>query len=257
MKQSFIKKFILLLNKNFYFKKIFSFIKKIDQFDFVIVDNKKIFFLNTNYTTHYRIKSFFTKEPETIKWINEFENKSVFWDIGSNIGLYSIYSQFINKDIETISFEPSVLNLPSLVKNINKNSLSDKILIVSNPIYNLSLFNKFILSNTDEGGANSSFGEENMVNMNILSYKTNSLDFKNIKQIYKLNEPDYVKIDVDGNEFQILKSLLDNFENIKSILIEVNKDYLEIELLLKEKKFINFFKDKNRSNQIWKKLEYK
>ena len=39
-------------------------------------------------------RKFLFKEPETLKWIDKFENKEndIFWDIGSNIGLYSIYN---------------------------------------------------------------------------------------------------------------------------------------------------------------------
>ena len=77
--------------------------------------------------------------------------KSIFWDIGANVGLYSIYSQLVDKEIQTISFEPSVLNLDILVKNIYKNNLSDKISIVTNPIYNKSTFNKFNLSTKEKG----------------------------------------------------------------------------------------------------------
>ena len=34
----------------------------------------------------YRHKTFFSKEPETIKWIDGFNKGSTFFDIGANIG---------------------------------------------------------------------------------------------------------------------------------------------------------------------------
>ena len=38
-------------------------------------------------------KYFFSKEPETLEWIDNFsKDSSIFWDIGANIGLYSIYN---------------------------------------------------------------------------------------------------------------------------------------------------------------------
>ena len=49
------------------------------------------YFVNKNIITNYRIDTFLTKEPETIDWINNFKSNSNFWDIGANIGLYSIY----------------------------------------------------------------------------------------------------------------------------------------------------------------------
>ena len=253
MVSKIIKKILLFLNKNNIFRKLFSFIKKIDNFETVDVNNKEIFILDKNYTTNYRIKTFFSKEPETLIWIDKFKNKSVFWDIGANIGLYSLYSQFLNKEIEVISFEPSILNLPSLIKNIHKNKLENNISVITNPIYNNSLINKFNLSDIEEGAANSNFNSTELANSTKLSYKTNSLDFKNIKEIYDMKTPDYVKIDVDGNEFQILESLLSNYQTIKSILIEVNKNADKIEAILKDKNFQNTFKKHGRSNQIWEK----
>ena len=40
----------------------------------------------------WRAITFASKEPETLAWIETFENSSVFWDVGANIGLYSIYA---------------------------------------------------------------------------------------------------------------------------------------------------------------------
>ena len=34
-----------------------------------------------------RVNTIFSKEPETIEWIDSFENKSIFWDIGAIIGV--------------------------------------------------------------------------------------------------------------------------------------------------------------------------
>ena len=39
-------------------------------------------------------KALFDQEPETLEWIDTFQNdkKIIFWDIGANIGIYSIYA---------------------------------------------------------------------------------------------------------------------------------------------------------------------
>ena len=49
-------------------------------------------FYSPNRLNIFRIKTFFSKEPETIDWINNFEENSTFFDIGANIGLYSCYA---------------------------------------------------------------------------------------------------------------------------------------------------------------------
>ena len=86
-----------------------------------------------------------------------------------------------------------------------------------------------------------------------MSYKTNSLDIENFFRIYDIESPDYIKLDVDGNEVNILKSLLEVKNKIKSILIEVNFKKEELEKILLENKFKKVFKSDNRNNEIWEK----
>ncbi len=54
-------------------------------------DNKKSYSLEvTNALLLYWAKSFYEKEPETIKWIKGMPSDGIFYDIGPNIGTYSI-----------------------------------------------------------------------------------------------------------------------------------------------------------------------
>ncbi|MBT4719038.1 MAG: hypothetical protein HOB86_06515, partial [Rhodospirillaceae bacterium] len=34
-------------------------------------------------------------EPETVAWINDLPEASMLWDIGANIGVYSLYAAFV------------------------------------------------------------------------------------------------------------------------------------------------------------------
>jgi len=43
-----------------------------------------------NSVTGWRAQTLFTKEPDTIAWIREFEPGEVFVDIGANVGMYAI-----------------------------------------------------------------------------------------------------------------------------------------------------------------------
>src|SRR5210317_974293 len=98
----------------------------------MIILQKKIKFFVPNSVTKWRVKSFFLKEPETLEWIDSFENKKnlIFWDIGANIGLYSIYNSLKNPKSTTIAFEPSSSNLRVLTRNISINSLEENIKII-------------------------------------------------------------------------------------------------------------------------------
>ena len=43
-----------------------------------------------NSLNRFRVETFHTKEPETLEWIDGLPEKCTLWDVGANIGLYSI-----------------------------------------------------------------------------------------------------------------------------------------------------------------------
>ena len=63
--------------------------------------------------------------------INKKDNL-IFWDIGANIGLYSIYNSLKHPKSTTIAFEPSSSNLRVLTRNISINNLEKNIKLVLN-----------------------------------------------------------------------------------------------------------------------------
>ena len=93
-------------------------------------NNINLSFYSPNRLNHFRIETFSTKEPETLEWINKFSEKSVFWDIGANIGLYTCYAAKL-KNCKVYAFEPSIFNLEWLGRNIQLNDLVEKIVVIS------------------------------------------------------------------------------------------------------------------------------
>ena len=132
-----------------------------DSYKNIFISNKKIFFFVPNEATDWRVNTFYTKEPETLEWIDSFDNskKFIFWDIGSNIGLFSIYAAIKHENVSIVSFEPSTSNLRVLSRNISINKLQKKIKIF--PIALTDRSNYFSMMKEPEfkeGGALNSFG---------------------------------------------------------------------------------------------------
>ena len=130
-----------------------------DSYKNLTINNKKLSFFVPNNLVKWRIDTFFEKEPETIEWINNFDKKSIiFWDIGSNIGQYSVYCAIKHKKSKIISFEPSSGNLRILSRNISENKLTNQIKILSIPVTkHRNKFSIFEESNFLEGAAHNNF----------------------------------------------------------------------------------------------------
>ena len=122
------------------------------------INNKNLSFFVPNNLVKWRIKTFFEKEPETIEWINNFKKrKFIFWDIGANIGQYSIYCAVKHPKSEIVSFELSAGNLRILTRNISNNKLTNNIKILPTGLTKKNgKFFVFEESNILEGSAHNS-----------------------------------------------------------------------------------------------------
>lgn len=183
-----------------------------------------------NGINRYRANTFSSKEPETLNWINGFEEGATFWDIGANVGLYSCYAGMKKKAVVT-AIEPSFFNLELLAKNIYINNLSDQIRILPLAISEKSGFQDFYLSTIVRGGALSTFGERfghNGLPLDfVFRYSTYGVSLDYVVSQMGLEPPAYLKIDVDGLEHLILRGALNVIPQIKSILIEINEGFGE------------------------------
>jgi len=230
---------------NFFFKKLLKrnlfgwikfFIEKDSYIYLKLKSGKALTFFSPNFLIDLLIKDFYSKEPETIEWIDNFKKnkKIVFWDIGSNIGLYSIYAAVTHENIEVISFEPSTSNLRVLSRNISINKLQEKISIFQIPLgENKNQFLSFNERKFNEGESHNSL-EEN------IDFEGKKLDTNNSYTIFSTNidqiiedgllqVPSYIKIDVDGIEHLLLKGGLKLLKNPKvlEIQIEINENFFE------------------------------
>ncbi len=198
--------------------------------------NQSISFFTPNYITRWRVNTFFTKEPETLEWIDSFEKKNnfIFWDIGSNIGLYSIYNAIKNPNSITISFEPSASNLKILSRNVYINNFQNKIKIFSLPLSNKeNEFLKMKEGDLSDGSALNTVGEnfdfEGKEFKAEIEYELMATNINYLLEKKILEVPDYIKIDVDGIEHLILDGANKYLKNkkIKSLSIEINENFKE------------------------------
>lgn len=187
----------------------------------------EINYIELNELSRNRFESFDIEEPETIAWIDSFDELAVFWDIGANIGVFSLYAS-LTKEVRVISFEPESSNFYQLNKNIRLNDLSETVVAYPFALMDKDGISCLHLARDYEGWACNSYGRnldpflnerESNIIQGAVAFKAESL----------LNEheilfPNYVKIDVDGFEDLVILGFGEHLNDmrLKGILCELN-----------------------------------
>ena len=181
----------------------------------------------------YRAKSFESKEPETLEWIDSMDSSSVLFDVGANVGIYSLYAS--TRNVKCIAFEPSALNYAQLNLNIKLNNLQKTITAFPLACHSDLFLSVFHLKSMEWASALSSFdrpvdqfGEvyEPVFSQGAVGM---ALDhFCDKINIY----PTHLMIDVDGNEAFVVSGAVKILSHcVQSILIELSgcrNDHVEL-----------------------------
>ena len=222
---------------------------------------KEYLFHCPNELTRWRAETMFTKEPETIEWIDSFNKDEILFDVGANIGLYSIYAA--KRGINVIAFEPESQNYALINKNLYLNKVSDQIICLNIALADRDSLDYLYMPTFQPGGALNNFGEAldwkhddfaPFFKQGVISYSLDSFLLR-----FPEYFPNYIKIDVDGLEGKIIKRAKKTLRDsrLKSLLVEIN------ESLPEELKIVQFIKSsglkfsKKEHSQIVEEQEFK
>ena len=202
-------------------------ISHVDRFTKLDYDKEDILIMCNSATELNTRSRSCAKEPETIHWLNSFFKKdSVLYDIGANIGAYSLVAGKINDFGKIFSFEPGYSSFTSLISNININGLTNRIIPIAMAISNKNSLDYFNYLSDEAGCASNSFGEtlDYLGNYFEPKYKQMIPSMTLDKVIDYIELPTMIKIDVDGIEYKII-------EGAKKTLTEGKVETLLIELV--------------------------
>jgi FkbM family methyltransferase len=165
------------------------------------VEGHELRFVCPNRLTRWRVDTLATKEPETLSWIRGFAPGAVMWDIGANIGLYSLYAAR-TRGCRGMAFEPAPANFALLAKNIQINGLEDMVSALPIALGSGARLDVLHLPDTDPGGAFAVFGGNGSAAQVRLACLGFSID--RFIADFAPPFPRHIKIDVDGSEEQIV-----------------------------------------------------
>ena len=212
--------------------------------------------VSDNWITKYRARTFNEKEPEMLDWIDEnLRDDDILFDVGANIGIYSIYAALRKPKATVYAFEPEYSNLNQLKQNIINNNLQSTIIPFSIALGDNTGISYLHIQDITPGSAlhtvstqsleNSQTGHDVVWKEGIACFTIDDLcEMTGIK-------PTLIKIDVDGNETEILNGGEKTFRNkeLRSVYIEIDPKQAQCESILRGYGFD--LEQKPSENQIW------
>jgi len=193
-------------------------------------------YATTGSSSTKRVRSLFTKEPITLAWIDSFRENEVLFDIGANVGMYTIYAA-VMRQARVYSFEPEALNYAELNKNIYLNNLHHTCLAYGLALSDVDKTDRLLLSDFGLGISYHDFEENSW---------TEDKQFAEDWHVSKDNRrpqgcigrrvdtliadglpvPHHIKIDVDGLEHRVIAGMLETLRqpDLRTVLIEINFD---------------------------------
>lgn len=187
----------------------------------------------------WRARTFFTEEPDTIEWLDTLQPTDVFWDIGANVGLYSIYAAKFRK-CKVYAFEPEGQNYALLIDNMSLNDVNERLNATCIALNDTEQFGKLTVPFITKGGAYNLFSPpDNQIECvpesvraaepfwtkDRVSQLTFGCSIDDLVFRHHFAPPSHIKIDVDGIEYKIIKGAERTLKSpqLKSLLIELNE----------------------------------
>jgi len=200
-----------------------------------------------HYHKLYGHKTWFSNGQEYLHGVKEIfiqeiykqtlpENAYVL-DCGANIGLSVIYIKRICSTATVVAFEPDSSNFKLLKANIQSHGLQNI------ELKNVAVWNQNMSLNFLSEGSMSS-----KINFNEKTKQSNMVQAIRLKD-YLTKKIDFLKIDIEGAEFEVIKDIKDNMDNIKTLFIEYhgnfeqNKELTELFEIIKFNGFHFYIKE--------------
>lgn len=175
----------------------------------------------------WRAATLHSKEPETLRWLDTLNEDDVLFDVGANVGMYSIYGGMRCRRV--CAFEPESANFAVLNRNIGLNGLTDRIIAYPLALSDEERLDTLRLSSVEPGAALHAFG----TNVDFrgkpfeprFSQGSICTTLDALIDRWGLECPTHLKIDVDGLEPRIVRGAQHLLANarLRSILIEINE----------------------------------
>ena len=216
-------------------------------------EGRQLIYEATSPAVVWRARTLYEKEPDTVHWIRQFQTGEVFYDIGANVGMYTVLAA-AGRGARVFAFEPESQNYALLNRNIVYNKITDRCVAYPLALSDRYKVDKLYLSQFGLGGSCHTFGESRDYHLREreegFTQGSISLPLDDLLSEGVLPPPHHIKIDVDGLEHLVLQGARETLRQpqLKSLLVELNTHLDEHLALIDEMTHLGFEIDPNQVN---------
>lgn len=176
----------------------------------------------------YHNKRLIEDQAHLFEWIDSFEPNSKFFDVGACTGEFGAYA--LLRGHETHFFEPETKNFQRLSENLERLKPSAPYVLNKTGLFSYSGEVPFYIGQDSPGGhhkfiKHSGFSGDPSLEPYLSREPSSKIRVITLDQ-YE-SHPDYLKIDVDGAELQVLEGAREALKRVREIFIEL-KNPVEI-----------------------------
>ena len=202
-------------------------------------------------TVRIRAQTMMDREPDTLAWIETFTPDEVLWDIGANIGVFTLYAARV-AGARVVAFDPLPLNHAGLTRNLCLNGLTDKVnafCVALSDTTEVARLRVPVAADTP-GGAGGVFDDENdNFGVPVKSvYELGALGYGIDDFLDKFNVPfpNHLKLDIDGVQGRVITGARSTLRDVrlKTVMIELQPMPEQSTFILREMAEAGFSLDK-------------
>lgn len=182
-------------------------------------------------TVRSRAEHMLTREPDTLAWVDSFAPDDVLYDVGSNIGVFSLYAA-VARRARVVAFDPLPFNYAGLCRNIALNKVDDRVMP-----FCLAVTDQMVVSTLyvpqqafTPGGSASTFGDEprtfGIALDTAVTHTAIGIAIDDFIDQFDVPFPNHIKMDIDGIQDKVIKGARETLRDprLKTAMLELPPD---------------------------------